>query len=235
MLVPALVKAFEKVPYEDSLFALLAGPVEVLKRWDYRSGENSIATSLAIEWGQKIWSDILNTKVPGKENADQVDKVTHFASVADPQTLLKPLLVTVYDLQSRFGRWQTPWGEINRFQRISTEIEHKFDDSKPSFPVGYVSSLWGMLPSYNSRTFSGTKKRYGVNGNSFVCAVEFGPTIKPNLCWQVAIAVMKNHFIFDQGEMYRKGLFKDVLFYREDLFMRGLKVILPEKSRTMLN
>ena len=228
VLVPALVKAFEKVPYEDSLFALLAGPVEVLKIWDYRSGENSIATSLAIEWGQKIWSDILNTKVPGKENADQVDKVTHFASVADPQTLLKPLLVTVYDLQSRFGRWQTPWGEINRFQRISTEIEHKFDDSKPSFPVGYVSSLWGMLPSYNSRTFSGTKKRYGVNGNSFVCAVEFGPTIKAkSLLAGGNSGDEKSLHFFDQGEMYRKGLFKDVLFYREDLFMRGLKGYSP--------
>jgi acyl-homoserine-lactone acylase len=69
--------------------------VEVLKRWDYKSGENSIATSLAIEWGQKIWSDILKTKVPGKENADQVDKAIYFASVADPQNLLMPLLKTV--------------------------------------------------------------------------------------------------------------------------------------------
>ena len=154
--------------------------------------------------------------------------MTHFASVADPQTLLKPLLVTVYDLQSRFGRWQTPWGEINRFQRISTDIEHKFDDSKPSFPVGYVSSLWGMLPSYNSRTFSGTKKRYGVNGNSFVCAVEFWPTIKAkSLLAGGNSGDEKSLHFFDQGEMYRKGLFKDVLFYREDLFMRGLKGYSP--------
>ncbi len=229
VLTPALVKAFEKVPYEDTLFALLAGPVEVLKRWDYKSGVNSVATSLAIEWGQKIWTDIMKTNVPGKENADQVDKATYFATIADPQILLKPLLVTVYELQTKFGRWQTPWGEINRFQRISTDIEHRFDDSKPSFPVAYASSLWGMLPSYNSRTFSGTKKRYGVHGNSFVCAVEFGPKgikAKSLLAGGQSGDEKSPHF-FDQGEMYSKGLFKDVLFYKEDLFMRGLKGYFP--------
>lgn len=229
VLTPALVKSFEKVAYDDTLFALLVGPVEVLKRWDYKSGENSIATSLAIEWGQKIWSDILKTKVPGKETADQVEKAIYFASVADPKNLLMPLLKTVQELQSKFGKWQIPWGEINRFQRISSDIEHRFDDSKPSFPVGYVSSLWGMLPSYNSRTFSGTKKRYGVNGNSFVCAVEFGPKgikAKSLLAGGQSGDEKSRHF-FDQGEMYSKGLFKDVLFYKEDLFMRGLKGYFP--------
>ncbi len=229
VLTPALVKAFEKVPYDDTLFALLAGPVEVLKRWDYKSGENSIATFLAIEWGQKIWSDILKTKVPGKETADQVEKAIYFASVADPKNLLMPLLKTVHELQTKFGKWQIPWGEINRFQRISTDIEHRFDDSKPSFPVAFASSLWGMLPSYNSRTFSGTKKRYGVNGNSFVCAVEFGPKgikAKSLLAGGQSGDEKSPHF-FDQGEMYSKGEFKDVLFYKEDLFMRGLKGYFP--------
>ncbi|MFZ1748610.1 MAG: hypothetical protein WAU01_00385, partial [Saprospiraceae bacterium] len=54
------------------------------------------------------------------------------------------------------------------------DIENKFDDTKPSFPVGFASSAWGMLPSFNSRTYIGSKKRYGYNGNSFIAAVEFG-------------------------------------------------------------
>ena len=111
-----------------------------------------------------------------------------------------------------------PWGNINRFQRISSDIDNKFDDSKPSIPDGFVSSTWGMIPSYTSRTFPGTKKRYGVNGNSFICAVEFGKKIKAKSLLAGGESGNENstHF-FDQGEMYSKGIFKEVLFYKEDV------------------
>jgi acyl-homoserine-lactone acylase len=218
VLVPALVKAFDQVAYEDTLFALLAGPIAVLKNWDYLAGTQSVATTLAIEWGQKVWPGILKLNVPGKEHADQVDKVQYFSNTADAKSLLQPLLITIYELQVKFGKWQVPWGEINRFQRISPDIDHKFDDTQSSIPVPFASSAWGMLPSYNSRTFGGSKKRYGVNGNSFVCAVEFGPEIKAKslLAGGNSGDPSSPHF-FDQGEMYSRGEFKDVLFYREDV------------------
>jgi acyl-homoserine-lactone acylase len=38
-------------------------------------------------------------------------------------------------LQADFGSWKTPWGEINRFQRLSGDIDQQYDDSKPSMPV----------------------------------------------------------------------------------------------------
>src|SRR6185295_16735545 len=108
------------------------------------------------------------------EKADEVTKTIQFAATAAPQELIAPLLTTINDLGEKFGRWQIPWGRINRFQRISSDIDNKFDDSKTSIPVGFVSSTWGMLPSYTSKTFPGTTKRYGENRNSFICAVEFG-------------------------------------------------------------
>ena len=228
VLVPSLVRAFDKVRYEDTLFALLVGPVEVLRKWDYMAGPNSIATTLAVEWGQKVWPEILQLKVPGKQNADQVDKAKYFSSTADGDKILQALLTTINELQSKYGRWQTPWGEINRFQRISTDIEHKFDDNKPSFPVGFASSAWGMLPSYNSRSFGGSIKRYGVNGNSFICAVEFGPKIKAKslLAGGNSGDPSSPHF-FDQGEMYTKGQFKDVLFYKEDVEKNARRMYNP--------
>jgi acyl-homoserine lactone acylase PvdQ len=88
------------------------------------------------------------------------------------------LLAAISDLQNKYGKWQIPWGDINRFQRISGDINNHFDDNKPSLPVGFVASTWGMLPSYSSRSYPGTQKRYGVHGNSFICAVEFGKKIK---------------------------------------------------------
>lgn len=229
-LVPALVNAFEKtVRYEDSLYAWLAGPVAVLKNWDYRCGEQSIATTLAIEWGQKLLPLIqASTDEDEFEFTDQVSKTRRFAAKAEPAQLLLPLLDVIKSLSARFNRWQVPWGEINRFQRISAAIENKFDDRLPSYPVAFASSTWGMLPSYTSRSFPGTQKRYGVNGNSFICAVEFGEKIKAKslLAGGESGNEQSPHF-FDQGLMYSKGLFKDVLFYKEDVLKQAKKTYHP--------
>ncbi len=219
LLIPGLVKRFEEqVKPNDSLFAYLAGPIAVLKQWDYRSGENSIPTTLAVEWGQRIMPLIFRTQMVDDEEADVVTKARKFVATATADDFLKPLLTTVLDLQQRFGRWQLPWGEINRFQRISADIDNRFDDAQPSIPVGFVSSTWGMLPSYTSRTYPGTQKRYGMNGNSFICAVEFGSKVKAKslLAGGNSGDIRSKHF-FDQSLMYSKGQFKEVLFYREDV------------------
>ena len=223
-LVPALISSFEKnVHGNDTLYNKLHEAISILRAWDFRCGENSIATTLAIEWGQKI-SQAINRSA-GK---DQVDKTKNFSASAKANELLQPLLATIDDLQNKFGRWQIPWGEINRLQRISGDIDNKFDDSKPSLPVGFASSQWGMLPSFVSRTFAGTKKRYGYNGNSFICAVEFGKKIKARSLLMGGESGNENstHF-FDQGLMYSQGRFKDVLFYKEDVMKHVEKMYHP--------
>ncbi|MBL0180797.1 MAG: penicillin acylase family protein [Chitinophagaceae bacterium] len=222
ILVPALVKAFHKkdfINYPIDEFKQVQEAIAILENWDYRCGENSIATTLAVEWGQRLIEKIQQSSGADEfEFTDQVTKTKMFAAKASYEDLVSPLLVTIKDLQERFGKWQLPWGEINRFQRISSDIDNKFDDSKPSIPVGFASSTWGMLPSYTSKTFPGTKKRYGVNGNSFICAVEFGKKIKAKSLLAGGESGNPNspHF-FDQGLMYSKGQFKDVLFYKEDV------------------
>lgn len=228
-LIPALVNAFEKnISYNDSLYAYLIGPVSVLKNWDYRTSENSIATTLAIEWGQKILPAIMRTTIIDDEEADQVDKAKYFAANAKPAELISPLLSVINDLQKKWGRWQILWGNVNRFQRISSDLENMFDDSKSSYPIAFASSTWGMLPSYNSRTYSGTKKRYGYHGNSFIAAVEFSKKIKAKSLLAGGQNSNPNspHF-FNQGEMYSKGQFKEVLFYKEDILKHAEKTYKP--------
>ena len=220
LLIPALIKAFNNkdfTGYPVEAHKELQEAISILGNWDFRSGENSVATTLAIEWGEKIMPAIIKLKMPGGGD-DIVEKTKFFVSTASTDSLLQPLTAALKHLQVQYGKWQIPWGEINRFQRISTDIENKFDDSKPSYPVGFVSSAWGMIPSYSSKTFPGTKKRYGVNGNSFICAVEFGKRIKAKslLAGGESGNEYSKHF-FDQGLMYSKGQFKDVLFYKEDV------------------
>ncbi len=50
--------------------------------------------------------------------------------------LLQSLAAASDRLASDFGRWKTPWGDINRYQRLNGEIEQLFDDAAPSIPVG---------------------------------------------------------------------------------------------------
>ena len=214
----ALVNTFEKnFSPTDSVYLQLIEPINILKNWDLCCGENSVATTLAIEWGQKISVTINKTKIE-KPNADIVDKTNEFSANMHVNEVVPPLLAVINELKEKYGDWKIAWGDINRFQRISSDIDNKFDDSKPSFPVGFASSAWGMLPSYNSKTFPGTKKRYGIHGNSFICAVEFGKRIKAKslLAGGESGDINSKHF-FDQGEMYSKGKFKELLFYKKDV------------------
>lgn len=218
ILIPALIRVYEtKTVPSDTVFPDLKEAIDIFKAWDFRCSENSVATTLAVEWGERLLPAIYRTTSPRGGN-NVVGKTMRFAETASMEEIVMPLLTAIKQLQVRFGTWRIPWGEINRFQRISPDIDNKFDDSEPSYPVGFVSSTWGMLPSYSSKTFPGTQKRYGVNGNSFICAVEFGKRIKARslLAGGESGNERSKHF-FDQGLMYSKGQFKDVLFYKEDV------------------
>jgi acyl-homoserine lactone acylase PvdQ len=227
VLVPALVQAFEKSGKDDPAYASLGGVINILKSWDYRCGENSVATTLAITWGEKILPAIVHTALDA-EDAGLVEKAKQFTTTASAKQSLQPMLSTVTDLQNKYGNWQIQWGDINRFQRISDDIINHFDDNKSSLPIGFASSTWGMLPSYTSRSYPGTQKRYGVNGNSFICVVEFGKRIKAKslLAGGESGNPSSPHF-FDQATMYSKGEFKDVLFYKEDVVKHAERTYHP--------
>jgi acyl-homoserine lactone acylase PvdQ len=228
VLVPALVSAFEKnVKPSDSLYAQLSEPIAILKKWDYHTSESSVAATIAIEWAQKLTPTITRLYINEGE-LDQVESTKRFAASATLSQLTTPMVAALSELKTKFGKWLMPWGEINRFQRLNGDVQSKYDDNQPSFPVGYASALWGMLPSYNSRTYPGTNKRYGVSGNSFICAVEFGPRIKAKslLAGGESGDPASKHFN-DQGLMYSQGKFKEVLFYKEDVLKKAEKTYHP--------
>ena len=121
-------------------------------------------------------------------------------------------------LTADFGSWKTPWGEINRFQRLSGDIVQTFRDDGPSVAVPFTAGTWGSLASFASRRYPGTKRYYGTSGNSFVAVVEFGPKVR-------ALAVTAGgesghpsspHFN-DQAERYAKGDLREVYFWPEQL------------------
>lgn len=229
LLVPALVQHFKKdITVNDSLYALLAEPMHTMEQWDFNCNEKSIATTLAVEWADRLLPAIGAEKIADAYDMDVVEKTKVYVAHASTNELVGTFAITARDLQKRFGTWKIAWGEINRYQRLSTDTDLHFDDKKPSIAIGFASSVWGMIPSFVSQTFPGTNKRYGYKGNSFVCAVEFGKKIKAKslLTGGENSSVTSNHFN-DQAEMYRQGKFKDVLFYKKDVVKHAEKTYYP--------
>ncbi|WP_428228495.1 penicillin acylase family protein [Flavobacterium sp.] len=228
ILIPSLIAFFEKnIKTTDPEYTELAEAVTILKNWDYYAKENSVATTLAVEWAYKLDPIILKAYIDEGE-PDQVENTKNFAATATVKQFIPQLQEVLKDLKSKWGTWKVAWGEINRFQRSSGDIDLKYDDSKPSLPIAFGPGSWGSLPSFKSSYQNGSKKRYGYNGNSFVCAVEFGPKIKAkSLLAGGNSGDPKSKHFEDQAEMYQKGQFKDVLFYKEDVIKNAEKTYHP--------
>lgn len=224
--VPALVKAYDKLSVNDpALRNRLYGPANALRNWDFRFSASSVPTSLAVYWGQEILMKSRGWDIPAG-----LSVFDYIATSVKPAELVDALNTAVATLDKDFGTWETAWGDINRYQRINGNIVQPFNDDEPSLPVGFASSRWGSLASFGSRTYPGTKKMYGTSGNSFVAAVEFGETIKAKsiLAGGISGDPESPHFD-DQALMYSQGVFKDVLFYRDDIEANAERIYNPGK------
>jgi acyl-homoserine-lactone acylase len=210
--IPALLRAWNGSP-ETPLKQGVAAQIRSLREWDHRWAVGSVPTSLAVFWGEELRRRFGDTAK--KQRAALEDFVS--ASVPGEQ-LLESLNAASGKLNADFGTWQTPWGEINRFQRINGAIVQPFSDAKPSIPVGFTSSFWGSLASFGARAYPGTKKWYGTSGNSFVAVVEFGDKVRAKAVTAGGESGHPNSPHFDdEAQRYSTGNLRDVYFYRSDL------------------
>jgi acyl-homoserine-lactone acylase len=208
-LVPALVQGYDALPASDPLRARAREQVELLRAWDFRWAVSSVPTSLAVFWGEELWS-----RSSAEARRADLSVYDYMATRTTPAQRVEALVAATARLERDFGSWRTPWGEINRFQRLTGDIVHRFDDSAPSIPVGFTSAQWGSLASFGARPMNGTKRYYGTSGNSFVAAVEFGPQVRAR-----AVSAggesgdpRSRHFN-DQADRYSRGDLRDVYFY----------------------
>ncbi len=212
-LIPVLLRAYEATSGSDPLKARLARQITVLRAWDDRWGINSVATSLAVFWGTDIFARVRRQARAAGMSAE--DYVAHRATRGQ---LLKSLAAASDRLTADFGSWETPWGHINRFQRLNDHIHPNFDDSKPSIPVPFTSSLWGSLAAFGSHPYPNTRKWYGNVGNSFIAVVEFGPRVR---AWAVTAGGESGdpasaHFD-DEAAAYAMGELRTVYYYPSQL------------------
>jgi acyl-homoserine-lactone acylase len=212
-LVPTLAEAYDATPDGDPVKARVGPQVAALKAWDKRWSATSSETSLAVFWGEALWAKA----APGAR-AEGISVWDYMARRSPASDKLAALAEASDRLTADFGSWKTPWGEINRFQRLNGDIVQQFRDDGPSIPVPFASAQWGSLASFGAKRYPGTKRYYGTSGNSFVAVVEFGPKVR-------ALAVTAGgesghpdslHFN-DQAERYAAGNLREVYFWPEQL------------------
>jgi acyl-homoserine-lactone acylase len=211
--IPLLTRAYDAAPESNPLKAKLSEPIAQLKTWDHRWAVDSIPTSVAIFYGE----DAYQKAQPAARKAN-MSVYEYLRTRTTPQQRLESLSAAIDKLTADFGKWQTSWGDINRFQRNDGNIVQKFDDSKPSTPVSFTSARWGSLASFGARQYPDTKKWYGTSGNSFVAVVEFGDQVKAKAVTAGGLNSnpSSKHFN-DQAERYGTGNLREVYFYREQL------------------
>jgi acyl-homoserine-lactone acylase len=162
--------------------------IDVLKRWDGVSRNDSVATTLFVH-----------------------SETIRRGGVADP---LAALARVKSNLEAAWGTWRVGWGEINRLQRVHTSgTQEPFGDDKPSVPVPGAPSFTGTVFTFGARQISGQKRWYGTVGNTYVAVVEFGkkPVTRSILVNGQSADPSSKHY-FDQAHLYSTQKFKPAWF-----------------------
>lgn len=222
-LIPGLIEAFDA---SGKKYASLKPAIETLRTWDKTVSKESSAMTLAHFYLTRYLQ-----KGPRAEGLTPMERITFFGTGTPHAERLQIFSEAVEKITGDFGTWNIPWGEVNRFQRLTGDIQQTFDDARPSLAVGLASGNWGALASYGARGTMNTKKIYGTYGNSFVAVVEFGEKVKAKsiLAGGQSSDPASPHFI-DQAQRYADVKFKEVAYYPEDVERRSRKKYHPGET-----
>jgi acyl-homoserine lactone acylase PvdQ len=213
-LISGLIEAYNNNPVNS---AEMKTAINLLKKWDFKVSTDSKAMTIS-----QFYLNTYNKSGKIPAGMHFMEKINYISSKSPGNERLEIFEESLKNLKRDFGSVETLWGEFNRYQRINGDINQNFRDELPSIPIGMASGEWGALASFGTRKGSGTKRQYGVAGNSFVAVVEFGEKVqaKSMLAGGQSADPNSKHFN-DQMQRYADRKFKTVAFYREDVVKRG--------------
>jgi acyl-homoserine-lactone acylase len=199
-LLPRLFAGYEE-SRDEALRARVAPAIEELERWDRVATTSSVPTTIFYAW----------TSLVSGENRP-VTVATH----------VKALAVALDSMESRFGSWRVPWGDVARLQRVDELATPPgvipFSDDAPSLPVPALDGRLGAIFTMRVDAFPGRKRLYGMAGASYVSVVEFGPQVRSLAVHTFgASGDPKSAHFFDQAPLFARGEMRPVWFTREEI------------------
>jgi acyl-homoserine lactone acylase PvdQ len=197
-MIPELAADFTKLGKQPR-FAALAPVIASLQGWDRVSSIESTPMTMFIQYFVK-WRQM--------------------PSSADGDARLTALAEARAELVEAWGRWDVPWGEINRLQRNAPhDGSEPFSDARPSLPVrgapGWVGVVFNF---YTGAPPKGSRARYGTQGNSYVSVVEFAPRPRArSIVYYGQSGDPASPHYFDQAPLYARGEFKPAWFHADEV------------------
>ncbi len=174
--------------------------IEELQGWNHRSSVDSVAMTLFTLWYEKQFGTAV---IPAAKTRQ------------DPLVALEQV---ISELESKYGTWRVPWGDLNRLQRNQSGGEEPFSDDRMSLPIAGAPGDLGIIFNFYARPVAGQKRRYGTAGHSFVSVVDFGPQVQARsiMVFGENADPQSPHY-FDQSQLYAKQQFKPAWFTLADV------------------
>jgi acyl-homoserine lactone acylase PvdQ len=202
--LPDLFAAFNGLDAGDPIRQRLEPAIAELEGWDRTSRVDDVATSLFVLWYERA---ILPAVRSGAEPGDP----------------LAALGEVMNELESDWGTWSIPFGEINRLQRVPGAAaglgsDPAFSDDRESVATAGTSGWMGTVNTFYTVKPEGSRRRYGRSGRSNTAVVEFADRVRARsiMPFGNSIDPSSPHFV-DQMPIYAAGGLKPMWFYRDEL------------------
>lgn len=219
--IPVYARHFEKLKASDPALAQrVEAYFEHLLDWDFRSSLTSTQTNLAVEWYEQLY---------GRGYPVETLKPEY---VSDIPARFEALERAAQRLESLYGNWQVPYGDVHRLQRHEDQPDSgrvPFDDDQPSLPIAGVRGPLGVAFTIYHRPAivadddspEGVRKRrlqYATTGASYMAVYEFGERTRgaSYLHYGQSHREDSPHF-FDQAKLLSERRFKPAWLYWDDV------------------
>jgi acyl-homoserine-lactone acylase len=172
--------------------------VDSLRAWNRVSDTASVAMTVFSLWRRLL---------PGDSDA-----------ATPPATMVGTLGAALDTLQQRFGRWQVPWGELSRLERVVDAADETPSDARPSVAWPAVHGGDGAVFTGYAAPQPGQRRLYGMAGASYVSVVEFGPKVRARAVHTFGASgdPASPHF-FDQAPLQARGELRTAWFTLEEI------------------
>ncbi|HVU87595.1 MAG TPA: penicillin acylase family protein [Pirellulales bacterium] len=229
--LPRYKRDLEKLRETDPDLAGRVAPyLEHLLDWNCKGSIESTQTTLCVAWYEELYG----FGYPAEKLKQQ------FVSNVPEQ--FKALIAAAKKLETNFGNWKVPYGDINRLQRhanVSDFMKIPFSDNVASIPSAGIPGPPGVIftmyfsPTVYVPPLKVMKKHYAVVGSSYMCVVDFSDKVtSKSLLPYGASGDPKSPHFFDQAQLLSQKKLKDNPFHWDDVVAAAKRTYHPGETST---